>query len=87
MLIVWIWNSASNKANYSPSMDNMDNTIIVDKCFVYGCPNSGVEHDNTVQFYDFPKDSDIAQQWLTSCCVWQTDEIDLSTGAEDSKQL
>lgn len=50
----------------------------MDKCLVYGCPNSIADTNSSIQLYHFPKHPVIAQQWLNSCCVWNSEEIDLN---------
>lgn len=52
----------------------------MDKCLVYGCPNSIADTNSSIQLYHFPKHPVIAQQWLNSCCVWNSEEIDLNLG-------
>lgn len=49
-------------------------------CAVYGCfNNSATTTDPTVQYYHFPQQHEIAQQWIRACS-WQENTIDLNTG-------
>lgn len=49
-------------------------------CAVYGCGNNSVTTtDPSIQYYYFPKQPEIAEQWIRACS-WQENAIDLNTG-------
>lgn len=51
------------------------------ECAVYGCGNNSVTAtDTSVQYYCFPKQPEIVEQWIRACS-WQGNTIDLNTGA------
>lgn len=52
-------------------------------CSVYGCNNNSVTAtDPSIRFYYFPKQPDIAEQWIRAC-AWQENIIDLNTGVQN----
>lgn len=49
-------------------------------CCVYTCNNSTLNtNDPNIQFYAFPKQPKLLQQWLNAC-LWREDQLDIDLG-------